>query len=74
MGQAFPTGMRLTRREGADPTPWLWGVNGASGVVASVVAVIVSISAGITTTLALSAVCYVLLILPGLSMIRAQER
>lgn len=61
MGQAFPTGMRLAKRDDADPTPWLWGINGAAGVVAGVVAIIVSIAWGITVTLLLGALCYLAL-------------
>src|SRR5262249_49153556 len=33
MGWGFPTGMRLVTRVDAKPTPWFWGVNGASGVL-----------------------------------------
>ncbi|MDP8225082.1 MAG: hypothetical protein P9L99_17105 [Candidatus Lernaella stagnicola] len=58
MGQAFPSGMRLARRDATDPTPWLWGVNGAAGVFASVLAVILSIAFGITTTMFVGAFCY----------------
>ena len=35
MGFGFPTGMRLITRLDARLTPWLWGVNGASGVLAA---------------------------------------
>jgi hypothetical protein len=62
MGFAFPTGMRLISAVDRRPTPWFWGINGAAGVLASVVAVTTSIAMGINTTLAFAAVCYVLLI------------
>jgi hypothetical protein len=62
MGFGFPTGMRLVSAIDAKPTPWFWGINGAVGVLASVVAVAISIAFGISTTLAIGAVCYVLLI------------
>ncbi len=61
MGQAFPAGMRWARRglaAGNDPTPWLWAVNGAAGVVASAAAVMISIAFGITTTMIAGAACY----------------
>jgi spermidine synthase len=51
MGQAFPAGMRLARRDATDPTPWLW------------VAVILSIAFGISVTMFTGAACYALLAL-----------
>lgn len=62
MGFGFPTGMRFISAVDRKPTPWFWGINGASGVLASTVAVACSIAYGIGTTLALGAVCYLLLI------------
>jgi len=62
MGFAFPAGMRLITSHSSKPTPWFWGVNGASGVLASILAVGCSIAYGIGTTTALGAVCYLLLI------------
>jgi hypothetical protein len=64
MGFGFPTGMRRVAAIDRRPTPWFWGINGAAGVLASVAAVAISISAGITATLMLGAICYVLLIPP----------
>ena len=62
MGYGFPTGMRFISAVDRRPTPWFWGINGASGVLASAVAVGCSIAYGIGTTLMLGAVCYFLLI------------
>jgi len=62
MGFGFPTGMKLVSAIDDKLTPWLWGVNGAAGVFSSVVAVILSITFGIGTTLILGAICYLLLI------------
>jgi hypothetical protein len=43
MGQAFPLGMRLAAgRE--QLTPWLWAMNGATSVCASVLAVVIALS------------------------------
>jgi lipid-binding SYLF domain-containing protein len=44
MGTAFPLGMKLAARRADALTPWLWGVNGALSVVASVLAVAVALS------------------------------
>ena len=62
MGYGFPTGMRFISAVDRRPTPWFWGINGASGVLASAVAVACSIAYGIGTTLTLGAVCYFFLI------------
>jgi hypothetical protein len=62
MGYGFPTGMRLISEVDRRPTPWLWGINGASGVLAATTAVACSIAYGIGTTLVLGAACYLLLI------------
>ncbi len=61
MGFAFPTGMRLVLARDARPAPWFWGINGAAGVLASVMAVTVSIGFGISATLTVGAACYLLL-------------
>jgi hypothetical protein len=62
MGFAFPTGMRLITSVDSKPTPWFWGVNGASGVLASIVAIVSSIGFGISATLFVGATFYLLLI------------
>jgi hypothetical protein len=62
LGFAFPTGMRLVEAVDRQPTPWFWGINGATGVLASVLGVMFSMSLGINVTLLISAVCYLLLI------------
>jgi hypothetical protein len=62
MGFAFPAGMRLVAAADRRPTPWFWGINGAAGVLASVLAVMTGIALGIGATLAIGAACYLLLI------------
>ncbi|CAL1240485.1 hypothetical protein [Candidatus Methylocalor cossyra] len=73
MGFAFPMGMRLVAAVDARPTPWFWGINGAAGVLASVVAVGTSIALGIGATLTLGALCYFLLIPVALVGLRAPD-
>jgi hypothetical protein len=70
MGFGFPVGMRLVRAIDPTPTPWFWGINGAAGVLASVLAVALSIAFGISTALMLGATCYLLLI-PAARAIRS---
>ncbi len=60
LGFAFPTGMRLVSAIDTQPTPWFWGINGATSVLASVLGVIFSMSLGINVTLLIAAGCYLL--------------
>jgi hypothetical protein len=62
MGYGFPTGMRLTMAHDTRPTPWFWGINGAGGVLGSVLAVACSINFGISVTLTIGGLCYFALI------------
>jgi hypothetical protein len=62
LGFAFPTGMKLVEAVDKELTPWFWGINGATSVLASVMAVMLSMSMGIRVTILLSSVCYAMLI------------
>jgi spermidine synthase len=62
MGFAFPTGMMLIERIDRAPAPWFWGINGATGVLASVAAVMIGMAFGINVTMILAGVCYLALI------------
>jgi len=62
MGFGFPAGLRLVSAVDTRPTPWFWGINGASGVLASALAVASSMAYGISMTIALGALCYFILI------------
>jgi len=68
MGFGFPTGMRFISAVDRTPTPWFWGINGAAGVLASSMAVAISIAFGICATFYMSALCYALLIPAGLAI------
>ena len=59
MGMAFPIGMHRALREVPAMTPWLWGVNGAASVSASVLVVVISLAAGISTAFWVGTACYV---------------
>jgi hypothetical protein len=71
MGFGFPTGMRLASAISRAPTPWFWGINGAAGVLAASLAVVVSIAFGIDTTLRIGAGCYLLVAAPAVLLITA---
>jgi spermidine synthase len=62
MGFGFPTGMRMASAVDRAPTAWFWGINGAAGVLASIIAVALSLAYGIRSTLVVGAACYLLLI------------
>ena len=65
MGMCFPLGLRLFREYSSECLPWMWGVNGATGVLASAAAVAISMWAGINTSLLVAIFCYALLALPA---------
>lgn len=58
MGMAFPLGMKSASQRGPGLTPWLWGINGATSVAASVLAVVISIYAGISSAFWTGTACY----------------
>ena len=58
MGTAFPMGMRIAARTDPQLSPWLWGINGATSVCASVFAIVIALSWGISTSLWTGAACY----------------
>jgi hypothetical protein len=72
LGFGFPTGMRLVSLIDPKPTPWFWGINGAAGVLASILAVTLSLALGISATLVLGALCYFLLVPVSLALLRAE--
>jgi hypothetical protein len=59
MGMAFPMGMKIVSTQANALSPWFWGINGAMSVFASVLAVAISISSGISTTFWTGFGCYV---------------
>jgi hypothetical protein len=60
MGMAFPLGMRFASDRSAAVTPWLWGLNGAAGVCASVLGVAIALGEGIAATFWVGVACYAL--------------
>ena len=74
LGLCFPLGLRLVRAVSDDATPWMWGVNGACGVLASVTAVGISMWWGIHASLYSAVAAYALLALPAAVLGRAGSR
>lgn len=68
MGMAFPLGMKMAEKYAQHLTPWLWGVNGAASVCASVLAVVIALSWGINAAMLSGVACYLLAALAFICM------
>lgn len=59
LGMPFPSGIRALELMGHSAlVPWVWGINGAMSVMASVTAIILAIELGYTAVFLLGASCY----------------
>ena len=58
MGMAFPLGVGAAERSAPGLLPWLWGLNGAASVLASVMAVVIALELGIGANLWIGVACY----------------
>lgn len=61
MGMPFPLGLRLLDRMGkqwAELVPWVWGINGATSVLGSVMAISIAINLGFRITLLAGLIVY----------------
>jgi hypothetical protein len=63
MGMAFPLGMSLAGRTAPSLTPWLWGINGATSVLASVLGICISLTWSISTAFWTGVAAYVVALL-----------
>jgi hypothetical protein len=70
MGFAFPIGLQMAARRDTRPTPWFWAINGAAGVLATGLAVLISMNFGISATLYCGAFAYFLLLFPAIQLQR----
>jgi hypothetical protein len=58
MGIPFPKGVALIETRGPGVVAWAWGVNGATSVIASILAALLALSFGFSSVLAVGAACY----------------
>ena len=58
MGMAFPLGMKAAAERAPQLTPWLWGINGAFSVCATVLAISVALATTISTAFWLGCAAY----------------
>lgn len=70
MGMPMPLGIAALNRQRPQLIPWMWGINGAASVVASVLAVSVSLNIGLRNTLLVGMALYGLAWLLALSLRR----
>jgi hypothetical protein len=64
LGFCFPLGVQLVGRSAPQSVAWMWGVNGACSVLASILALAISMWVGIDANLWAAAMLYALLGLP----------
>ncbi|MCL4694938.1 MAG: hypothetical protein KJ060_20795, partial [Candidatus Hydrogenedentes bacterium] len=58
MGMPFPEGLRMVSEHGSEAVPWMWGVNGGSTVLGSVIAIILAMAFNFTTVFLLAGLGY----------------
>lgn len=68
LGMPFPLGMKLAAKRAPALIPWLWGINGATSVCASVIAVVIALQFGITASFLTGAGCYALALVSVLAV------
>jgi hypothetical protein len=73
MGMMFPLGIRLNASR-EDLLPWFWAINGVMSIIATIVAVMISMTYGITATYWVGVACYVICLLCVLSLLKQRNR
>ncbi|HVA00284.1 MAG TPA: hypothetical protein VMV34_01385 [Terriglobia bacterium] len=63
MGMPFPLGLKQASLTSPALTPWLWGINGATSVYASVLAMVIALTHGISASFWAGFACYALALL-----------
>jgi TRAP-type mannitol/chloroaromatic compound transport system permease large subunit len=74
MGMPFPAGLRAlgsTASAAGNSIEWAWAVNAASSVLGSVLAIVIALQYGLSTTLACGAIAYAIAICFTPSLVRA---
>ncbi len=73
MGMAFPSGIKIAAIRCPALTPWLWAINGAASVCASVLAIFIAINANISSSFWMGTACYIVALLSLFQMARISE-
>jgi hypothetical protein len=74
LGFFFPAGLRAVGNLSPAATAWMWGVNGACGVLGSVIAVAISMWVGIQANLFAAAFIYMGLLVPLVVLRSSDDR
>ncbi len=73
MGMAFPLGMKAASARSDALTPWLWGLNGAASVMASVVAFLIVLGSGVSAAFWTGFACYTVALASYLWAVRGKS-
>ncbi|MGA3328915.1 MAG: hypothetical protein ABSF45_31070, partial [Terriglobia bacterium] len=73
MGMAFPLGMKAASARFDALTPWLWGLNGATSVWASVVAFLIVLGSGVAAAFWAGFACYTVALASYLWTVRGKS-
>ena len=73
MGMAFPLGMKAASARFDALTPWLWGLNGATSVWASVVAFLIVLGSGVAAAFWTGFACYTVALASYLWTVRGRS-
>ena len=73
MGMAFPLGMKAASARSDALTPWLWGLNGAASVLASVIAFLIVLGSEIPAAFWTGFACYTVAFASYLWMVRGKS-
>ena len=68
MGMALPLGMLTANAQAPRLSPWLWGMNGATSVLGSVVATLLSVGSGVQSTFWSGTACYLICLISFLAI------
>lgn len=74
LGMPYPAGLTAVGARAPERIPWLWAINSATSVLGSVSAVLVSMHAGIPTTLATGGALYVVALLLSAKVMPSRSR
>jgi hypothetical protein len=74
MGMAFPLGMKVASARARELTPWLWGLNGAASVLASVLGVVIALAWSISAAFWSGWLCYLMALLAFMRAAPAESR
>jgi len=67
MGMPFPLAIKVLQERMNQAIPWMWSINGATSVLASIIAIILAMNIGYNLTFAVGCLCYLVAFFIGRS-------